>query len=149
MKAYILSIIGATLISALSGILAPDKWRKYIGVITGFVIISCIISPIASITHTQLFKGFDEVEEGAQYSNDMQIDMVREELERRVCEDIEKRLLEEFRIRIKADCDISINENREIIGIDRIYIKGTHLDKTAEARLCSVYGVTTGEIVYK
>ena len=45
MKEYIITIIGATLLSAMAGIIAPEKWRSYVQVITGLVIISCIISP--------------------------------------------------------------------------------------------------------
>ena len=40
-----ITIIGATLLSAMAGIIAPEKWRSYVQVITGLVIISCIISP--------------------------------------------------------------------------------------------------------
>ena len=36
MKEYIITIIGATLLSAMAGIIAPEKWRSYVQVITGF-----------------------------------------------------------------------------------------------------------------
>ena len=49
MKEYIITIIGATLLSAMAGIIAPEKWRSYVQVITGLVIISCIISPVTAI----------------------------------------------------------------------------------------------------
>jgi len=46
MKEYIITIIGATLLSAMAGIIAPEKWRSYVQVITGLVIISCIIGTL-------------------------------------------------------------------------------------------------------
>ena len=61
MKEYIITIIGATLLSAMAGIIAPEKWRSYVQVITGLVIISCIISPVTAIVKSDIFDGFDSV----------------------------------------------------------------------------------------
>lgn len=146
MKTYILTIIGAAVLSSFASMLAPDKWRKYVGVITGLVIISCIIAPIAKITKTDLFSGFDAIENAEEYSVNLQEEMIKEELSKRVGEDIAARLEREFNIKASARVQININENHEITGIEKIHIKGDHLTPAATARLCEIYGVSSDKV---
>ena len=82
MKEYIITIIGATLLSAMAGIIAPEKWRSYVQVITGLVIISCIISPVTAIVKSDIFDGFDSVQENIADSSNMQTELVIEELKK-------------------------------------------------------------------
>ena len=84
MKEYIITIIGATLLSAMAGIIAPEKWRSYVQVITGLVIISCIISPVTAIVKSDIFDGFDSVQENIADSSNMQTELVIEELKNRI-----------------------------------------------------------------
>ena len=93
MKEYIITIIGATLLSAMAGIIAPEKWRSYVQVITGLVIISCIISPVTAIVKSDIFDGFDSVQENIADSSNMQTELVIEELKSRINEDIKACLL--------------------------------------------------------
>ena len=146
MKTYILTIIGAAVLSSFASMLAPDKWRKYVGVITGLVIISCIIAPIAGMTRTELFSGFDAIENAEEYSINLQEEMIQEELSKRVSEDIAARLEREFNIKVTAKVQININDNHEITGIEKIRIKGESLTPAATARLCEVYGVSSDKI---
>lgn len=146
MKEYILSIIGAAVLSSFSSMLSPDKWRKYIGVITGLVVISCIISPLSKFSKTDLFKGFEYIENNEQYSQNMQKEIILEEMSENIGKDISKRLLDEYGISVTAAAAVSINENNEICGIEKIRVKGARLTKTQKARLCEVYGVSEGDI---
>ena len=82
MKEYIITIIGATLLSAMAGIIAPEKWRSYVQVITGLVIISCIISPVTAIVKSDVCDGFDSVQENIADSSNMQTELVIEELKK-------------------------------------------------------------------
>ena len=101
MKEYIITIIGATLLSAMAGIIAPEKWRSYVQVITGLVIISCIISPVTAIVKSDIFDGFDSVQENIPDSSNMQTELVIEELKNRINEDIKARMEKEFKLSVE------------------------------------------------
>ena len=146
MKAYIITIIGATLLSAMAGILAPEKWRGYVQVITGLVIISCIISPAASIFRTDIFDGFDSVEQNIAESENLQADLVMEELKKRINDDIKARMEKEFNLSVTADCDIRMNEEGAIEGVENVRIYGDKLTDRARSRLCEVYGLKPYEV---
>lgn len=146
MKEYILSIIGAAVLSSFAAMLSPEKQRKYIGVITGLVIISCIVSPISKLTGTELFGGFEYIEDCEKYTYDMQKEMIIEELNESIGEDVSKRLSEEYGINAAADVSVSVNENNEIDGITEIRIGGASLTNAQKARLCEVYGIREDKI---
>ncbi len=147
MKEYILSIIGAAVLSSFASMLSPDKWRKYIGVVTGLVVISCIIAPIAKFSKADMFKGFEYIETGADYGYEMQEEIIREEMSKSIGEDISKRLYDEFGIKVTAAASVAINEKNEITGIEKIKIKGGRLTSAQIIRLCEVYGVKEEAIV--
>lgn len=146
MKGYIITIIGATLMSAATGILAPEKWRGYVKLITGLVIISCIISPVATIFKSDIFEGFDNIETTIQDSTNMQTELVKEELKNRIDEDIGARMKKEFGFNITADCEVRINDEGEIEGVDNVYVYGDKLTERAKNRICEVYGLEYYEV---
>lgn len=146
MKAYIITIIGATLLAAMAGILAPEKWRSYVQVITGLVIISCIISPVTTVVKSDIFRGFDSVEENIENSENLQAELVIEELKKRVNSDIEARMQKEFNLSVTASCEIRVNEEGAIEGVDGVRIYGNKLTDRARSRLCEVYGLKPYEV---
>lgn len=146
MKSYIITIIGATILSALASIISPEKWRGYVRIITGLVIISCIISPIVSLVHSDIFAGFDDSFEAVTQGEDMQRRIVTDELEKRINADIEERLRQEFNITVTADCDIAVNADGGVEGVREIRIYGDKLSERAINRLCEVYGIHPGEV---
>lgn len=146
MKAYIITIIGATLLSALAGIISPDKWRGYVRIITGLVIISCIISPVLKIADRDIFTGFNESFDAAAEGEDLQQRIVLDELKKRVNADIEARLKNEFNLSVKADCDIKVSDEGAIEGVREIRLSGDTLTDRAKNRLCEVYGITHSEV---
>lgn len=146
MKAYIITIIGATLLSAIGAIIALEKWRGYVQLITGLVIISCIISPITSILKSDILNGFESIEENVTNSENIQQDLVIKELEKRINEDISARLEREFDLSVSAECEILVNGDGEIEGVDEIYIYGDKLTDSAKNRLCEVYGLSVQEV---
>lgn len=146
MKEYVLSIIGAAVLSSFAAMLSPEKQRKYIGVITGLVIISCIVSPISKLIGTELFGGFEYIEDYEKYTYDMQKEMIIEELNESIGKDVSKRLSEEYKINAAAEVSVSVNENNEIDGINEIRIGGVRLTTAQKARLCEVYGIREDKI---
>ena len=131
MKEYIITIIGATLLSAMAGIIAPEKWRSYVQVITGLVIISCIISPVTAIVKSDVFDGFDSV---------------IEELKNRINEDVKARMEKEFKLSVTAECEIMVNDEGEITGVDSVRVYGDKLTDRARSRICEVYGLKPYEV---
>lgn len=146
MKAYIITIIGATLLSAVSGILAPEKWRSYVQVITGLVIISCIVSPVTAIVGNDILSGFDSVEETIEDSDNIQRELVTEELKKRINDDIAARMKKEFHLEVRAESEIRINDEGAIEGVDSVRIYGDKLTDRAKSRLCEVYGLKPYEV---
>ncbi len=146
MKAYIITIIGATLLAAMAGILAPEKWRSYVQVITGLVIISCIVSPVTAVVKSDIFRGFDSVEKNIENSENLQAELVMEELEKRINDDIAARMLKEFNLSVRADCDIRVDSEGAIEGVDSVRIYGDKLTDHARGRLCEVYGLKPYEV---
>jgi hypothetical protein len=139
MKAYILTVIGATLLSAFAGNLAPDKWQKYVKVITGLVLIICILSPIKSLVSVDLFDDF-EISDYDVPKGKTQAEIVISELEEKICEDIEARMKKEFNISVSAQVEIDVNSEGEIVGVRSIYLTGERITAAAAARLKEIYG---------
>lgn len=146
MKAYIISIIGATLLSAMAGILSPEKWRGYVQVVTGLVIISCILAPVSSVVRSDIFSGFESVEENIEEGEGLQSELVRKELKVRVDEDISARMKKEYGLDVKADCTIRVNSEGEIEGVESVRVYGDRLTERARNRLCEVYGLKGNDV---
>ena len=141
MKAYIISIIGAALTAAFADMLSPDKWRKYVQMITGIVIISCIIAPLKGIFSEDLFGGFGDFRSSETEGGEIQRALVVDELTKRIEADIAERLRKEFNISVTAEVEINVNDNNEIEGVERIRLFGEGVDNRVENRLKEVYGV--------
>lgn len=146
MKTYIITIIGATLLSAMAGIMAPEKWRGYVQVITGLVLISCIVSPITTIVKSDIFDGFDSIGENIENSEHLQSELVMEELQKRINEDINARMKKEFNLSVEARCEIKVNDNDEIEGVESVHVSGDKLTERARSRICEVYGLKPYEV---
>lgn len=142
MKTYILTIIGAAVLASFASMLSPDTWRKYVGVITGLVIISCIVAPVAKFSKTDLFSGFEAIEDTEDYNKNLQLEIVKDEMEKRIEEDISQRLKNEFGMEVSPKVEIGVNENGEIEGVKEIRIKGAMLPDAVIRRLCEIYGVS-------
>ena len=131
MKAYIITIIGATLLSAVAGILAPEKWR---------------VSPSTSIVKSDIFDGFEHINDNIVNSDDVQSGLVLEELKKRINADISERMEKEYNLNVKAECEIRLNSDGEIEGVESVRVSGDKLTDRARLRLCEVYGLKPYEV---
>lgn len=141
MKAYIITIIGAALLSVLAEIISPEKWRGYIKIITGFVIICCIFAPVASLSGRDLFDGFSSDLVTAEGTENLQTELIYRELEKRINADIEKRMKDEYGISVRAECSLKTDSEGSFRGVSEIRIYGGQLTEAAANRLCEVYGL--------
>lgn len=143
MSDYIASIIAASVLSGVSSLLSPDKWKKYVGIITGLVVICTILSPLSEMSVYDVFNSFGEVsaESVEADGNLLKANMIKEEMTQRINEDIEKRLLDEFGIKAKSDADIGIDADGKITGVKAVTVTGKGITELAIKRLREVYGV--------
>ena len=140
MKAYIISIIGATILSAVASILTPDAMRKYVSVITGFIIISVIISPLSKSGRVDFFAPLREVSPTAENYGEIYARSVADELKKQIERDIENRIEQEFGTKAYAEVTLDV-EGGDIKRIRTIALRGTLLRKDIAMRLGEVYGV--------
>ena len=145
MKEYIITVIGATILSAMANILSPDAWRKY----TGFIIISCIIAPVSKLADADLFAGFDDFYEDRTDYEAVEQSFVLEQLKKKIAEDIENRFKNEFNETVKASVELDVNKNNEIKHVSHIKITGSDGAQQKTARLCEIYGIKEDEVEYE
>ena len=141
MRNYVIMIVGATLLGAMADIVSPEKWRKYISVITGFIIISCIISPIGDIIGADVFTAFDEYAVKEQNYEEIQLKKVKEETQRNIALDIKERLKNEFNFEADVKVELGLNQEGKIDGVDKIILNKA-ITYTATQRICEIYGVS-------
>ncbi len=141
MGTYIISIAATTVISAVITMLTPEKWSKYVGVVTGLVVTVCIARPIISIMQSDVLDGFNYTVSTTQSKGDTMFrDELKKELENRIDEDVSKRLKSEFNADCNAKSEVEISETGEVKGVSSIYVSGDKIDAVAIGRLREVYG---------
>ena len=125
MKEYLMRIIGAVLICVFADMLLTEKWSKYIKIITGLIIISAISAPLQKPLNLDFKEYFNETKklesDGMEYS----IELIKKELEKSLENDINKRFIDEFNQNIKAQVDVSLNDENKISGVEKINLIGT------------------------
>lgn len=145
MKAYILKIVGAALLSAFSEYLVPNGWQKYIKLISGFIIISVLISPFSAKFSTDFLDDFEFDSKLLSEGEDLMYEKVKSELETRVKDDIILRVSEEFSQNVDAVVTVKTNSKGEIENVERIELKGKKNDDITK-RLKFLYG--TEEVIW-
>lgn len=141
MKAYIISIAVATVISAVVSMITPEKWSKYVSIVTGLVVTVCIAQPIISLVHADMFEGFSYKAEYSRSEGEKVLySQIKEELEKRIADDAKQRLKTEFGKTCEAEAVVAMTENGEVAGVKTIFIYGDKIDAVAIGRLREVYG---------
>lgn len=139
MKEYILKIVGVSLLAAFSEHLADKKWKKYINLISGFMIISVLLSPF---TFNRDIKIFDEFKLDSDYSeegNEILYENVKRELEKKIASDLKRRVLEEFSENVTADVTVLCDKDGKIEKVKSITLKGRKNQKITD-RIKFIYG---------
>lgn len=146
MKAYILKVIGAAMLASVSEFAVPKEWKKYMRLVTGFILISVLMLPLTQkIPDTDFFSQFEMTRdlktdgEQALYKN------VKEQFESDIAEDITKRISDEFGKNIKAKVEVKTTADGKIEKVERIELFSKR-DEEIEKRMKFVYG--TDEIIW-
>ncbi|MDY3928783.1 MAG: stage III sporulation protein AF [Clostridia bacterium] len=139
MKAYLMSIVFAVLISVFAGMILPDKWDKYIKIITGLIIISTIVTPLQKAWNFSYDGNIREYNDIKFDAEEYRSQLISEELSKKIKEDISKRLSEEFHINPEIRVLVGTNEDNEITGVKKIELNGDNLSDKAADRLKEIY----------
>lgn len=140
MKAYIISVAVATVISAIVTMLSPAKWEKYVGVVTGLVVTVCIASPIITLTRSDIFEGWGySYASPATGGDNLLRTEIKKELEKRLSEDASSRLESEFGLDSSAVVSVRMNKDDAVEGVMSIKIYGQKPDAVVIGRLYEVY----------
>lgn len=142
MKAYIISIAAAAVISAAMSMITPAKWSKYVGIVTGMAVVICIAQPLLELMHTNVFEEIEYNTSQSEVSgNFLLTNEIEKELKKRIEEDAQLRLKNEFRVDCSVEADISVNGEGQITGVERMTVRGGNIDSAAVGRLREIYGV--------
>lgn len=140
MRTYIISVAGAAVLSAVINMLSPERWGKYIGVLTGLVVAATIVRPILSLADKDFFSDIQiKTDVASETGMDVFYSELRAELENRVAGDIKERLLHEFGTDSEVSVEARAAKDGRISGIGRITVHGGRLDNAAAARLYDIY----------
>ncbi len=141
MGAYIIGIVGATVIASVISVLTPDKWDKYVGVVTGVVITLCIARPIISLVNEDIFVGISEVrQESVTEGAEIFAKEIKKEMQSKIAMDVKDRLKAEFGKECVARVEVSVSSQGEVLGVDLISVRGEKIDTVAKSRLREIYG---------
>ncbi len=140
MKAYIISVAVATVISAIVTMLSPGRWEKYVGVVTGLVVTVCIANPIITLTRSDIFEGWEYSYTSHTTGGDSLLRAeIKKELENRLSNDVSARLKSEFGLESYAVVSVKTNKDGAVEGVMGIKIYGQKPDAVAIGRLYEVY----------
>lgn len=139
MKEYILKIVGVSLLAAFSEHLADDKWKKYINLISGFMIICVLLSPFSFKGDTKIFDEFKLDSNYSQDANDILYKNIKAELEEKISADIKRRVLEEFSENVEAKVTVLCDKDGKIDHVQEIILKGQKNQKITD-RVKFIYG---------
>ena len=141
MKSYIISIAVSTVISAVVTMITPEKWSKYVSIVTGLVVTVCIAQPIISLMHADVFEGFSYNTSLTNTEGQKVLyKEIKAELEKRISEDVRTRLESEFGKCCTSQAEVKITQTGEVSGVKKIIVYGDKIDAVAIGRLRDVYG---------
>ena len=135
MRGYRCKVAAVAIMAALTDVLIPKNWQKYISILTGAILLITLTSPLLKLRGITL-PSFSLPE--GEYREYPIEDEIALSLEQGVEEDIKKRLKNEFNV--AADCDASLYiTDEKIAGVQEIIIYSKE-NSAITARLIEVYG---------
>lgn len=141
MKTYIIQIVGAALLAVFADILSPKGWKKYMGIVTGMILLTVIVTPVANLRGVDVLSGYRETDEVISRGNEIYGDMIKNEFSKSVAMDVRERIRREFSQDVSVEVEVEINDKGNIEKILKITISGTGLDKKIADRISYIYDV--------
>ena len=138
MKNYIMSIVGAVLICIFSEMVLPDKWNKYLNIITGLIIIGAICTPLSYAFDFSIWQQINENQDFSVIAKDYSVNLVKNELEKNIKNDLEERILTEFKKETSVKVSVLTDDDNKITGIEKIILSG-NIDENIISRVNEIY----------
>ena len=141
MKAYIISIAVCTVICAVVNMFTPEKWIKYVGIVTGLVITLFIASPIIGIFGNDFLSEFSyTAKTNGEKGEAVLYNEIKTQLEERINADAKSRLSKDFAKDCSVRTTVNMTDNGEVSGVKSIYVYGDRIDAVIIGRLREMYG---------
>lgn len=141
MGAYIIGIVGATIISSVISVLTPEKWDKYVGVVTGIVITLCIARPIISLMNEDFFTEASHINQTiTAEGTEIFAAEIKKEMQSKIAMDVKERLKTEFGKTCVARAEVNVTPEGKVLGVEEILVRGDKIDAVAKSRLREIYG---------
>lgn len=147
MKAYILMVVGAAMLSAFADMFAPESWRKYVKIATGLMILAVLLTPVLKLKDVDLFSGFSPDISAAEQTSVSLTDGVAKQLKENVEQDAEERIETEFATDARVSAEIDTTDDGKIRGVRKLYVHTDRNEMRIQKRLAEVYGVAESEVV--
>ena len=142
MKSYIVSIAGGALLAVFADIFSPSGWKKYISIVTGIILITIIMTPIANLKKIDILSAYSEFNDNAISDGErIYSDMLKKEFSERLAVDIKERIKSEFGKDVSVEVVVEMNDSGGIKKADKIIIGGISEDKKISQRISYVYDV--------
>lgn len=141
MKSYVIQIVGAALLAVFADILTPDGWKKYMGIITGMILLTVMITPIAKFSGVDVLSGYRDSEEVVSQGQEIYADMIKKEFSKSIALDVKERIRQEFSLDVAVEAEVETNDAGNIEKIIRITITGDSLSEKIADRIKYIYDV--------
>lgn len=141
MKTYIIQIVGAALLSVFADMMSPAGWKKYMGIITGIILLTVIITPVARLKGVDILSDYSESRDITLAGDELYSDMLKNEFSKSVALDIKERIRQEFAKEVSVEADVTVNEKGNIDKISSITLTGEGLNEKIAERISFIYDV--------
>lgn len=146
MGTYIIGMATATIMASIISFLTPERWNRYVSVVTGIVVTICIASPLIKLINIDISAFFPEIVSTAPIPNTVFAEEMKKEMESTLAMDVRSRLKNEFGRECVAKVEVEITDTGQIAGVKKIMVRGEKIDNVAKSRLREIYGAS--EVVY-
>lgn len=140
MRGYILQIAGGAILAVFADIFSPSGMKKYIGAVTGIILITILLMPIAKIKNIDTDLGFEEFAASAVSDGEnIYAELVEREFSERLALDIKERIKSEFKKDVSVEVSVDVSNEGGISKINKIIICGIGEDEKILERISYVY----------
>ncbi len=146
MREYIMSVIGAGLLCSVSEIISPDKWKKYIKLLTGVIITIIMLSPVKQIDF-DVVDDFRSITPEYPTDNSLLLNTVKSEFENRISEDIKERIFQKYDVNSEVVTTSETDDNGNVTGIALIQIKTFAECPGVTDMITQIYGVNKDLVI--
>ena len=119
MKEYFSLVVSAAVLAGVAECAAPETWKKYLGIVTGIMMISVILQPVSSIKKVDLFSDYNN--EAINFET-VQTQAVVSELSKKISSDVEEKIYNKTGVETEAETVISVSKDGIISGVKEIVV---------------------------